>query len=119
MRHHPSVDAVKLFTLWNSDLDNGAVSSALGVSRYQLYAIGRRYGLAPRIHVRSAVGRERNNDDVEIPTEEFEARKAEVQALWSDEEREKRRVGPTARKWKLPSYAYDGRVCAFQATGLD
>jgi len=118
MKHNPSVNAVKLFSLWHSDLENGEVAAALSISRYQLYDLGRRYGLKPRTHIQSAKARITRPEPV-ITTEEYEARKAEVQALWSDEEREKRRVGPMARKWKLPSYAYDGRVCAFQPTGLD
>ena len=112
------VDTQKMFALWNGPLSSIEVASSLGISVYRLYGLGRRYGLRSRRHVVGAK-RRLKADEEEVVGEEYERRKAEVQAGWSDEEREKRRVGPAAQRWQLPSYAYDGRVCAFVQTALD
>lgn len=112
------VDMAALFRIWHGPLENAEAAAAMGVSRYQFYALGRRHGLGRRTHIQAAKARI-NHGDEEITEEEFEARRAEVQSRWSDEERERRRVGPSARPWRMPSYAYDGRVCAFAETTLD
>ena len=118
MKHNPKVDAVQLFALWHGQLPNLDVAKALGVSVYQLWVLGKRYGLPKRVHLMSAKKRGRK-PETDVVGAEYERRKAEVRARWSDEEREKRRVGPMARPWRLPSYAYDGRVCAFVKSALD
>jgi hypothetical protein len=118
MRLRPDFNTAELYRVWYSQMSNTEAAEALGVSRYQFYALGRNHRLRRRTHVQSAKARD-GHDDEEITPEEFEARKAEVQAKWSDDEREKRRVGPSARPWRLPSYAYDGRVCAFAENALD
>lgn len=118
MTHNPAVNVVELFRLWNSDLQNGDVAKALGVSRFQLWTLARRHGLSKRTHIQGKQARS-TRPEVNPTDEELEARKAEVQALWSDAEREKRRVGPQARPWSLPSFSYDGRSCAFAKTSLD
>jgi hypothetical protein len=110
-----SVDIALLFRIWHSPMGHMEAAAALGVSRAGLYALGRRHGLGRRT---PATARDKKPEP-EITPEEFEARKAEVQSKWSDDERERRRVGPTARPWRLPSYAYNGRVCAFAQTALD
>jgi hypothetical protein len=118
MRLKPEFSTAKLFEVWFSEMSHMEAARALGVSRYQFYALGRNHNLGRRTHVQGARARD-GHEDEEISPEEFESRKAEVQAKWSDDEREKRRVGPSARPWRLPSYAYDGRVCAFAENTLD
>jgi len=107
MRLKPDFSMDKFYKVWFSQLSYVEAAKALGVSRYQFYALGRRHKLG------------RRDREEQISPEEFEARRAEVEANWSDEERERRRVGPSARPWRLPSYAYDGRVCAFAENTLD
>jgi hypothetical protein len=118
MSHNPKVDAVKLFALWHGKTPNLEVARELGISVYQLYRLGQRYKLPPRVHMHGEFNRRKAKEEV-IVGEEYERRKAAIRARWSDEEREKRRVGPTARPWRLPSYAYDGRVCAFVQNAID
>ena len=107
-----SVDVTELFKVWNSHMSNADAAASLGVSGSKFYSLGCRYGLGRRTHIQALRARAGRPEPV-ITEAEFEARRAEVQAKWSPEEREKRRVGPTARPWRLPSYAFDGRVCAF------
>jgi hypothetical protein len=118
MKHNPRVDVVKLFAVWNGQLPNLEAAKALNISVYQFYMLGKRYGLKNRVHLMSAKKR-RGKPETDVTGAEYEQRKAEVRAKWSDEEREKRRVGPSARPWTMPAYAYDGRVCAFVKAALD
>jgi hypothetical protein len=118
MKHNPRVDAAKLFALWHGQLPNLDVAKSLNISVYQLWVLGKRYGLPNRVHLMSAKKRGRK-PETDVVGKEYERRKAEVRAKWSDEEREKRRVGPSARPWTMPAYAYDGRVCAFVKAALD
>jgi hypothetical protein len=118
MRHTTKISIAKFLDVWFSQMSHIEAAKSLGVSRCQFYALGRSHNLGRRAHVQSARARSGHND-AEITPEELEARRAYVQAKWSDEERERRRVGPSARPWRLPSYAYDGRVCAFAENALD
>lgn len=118
MKHNPQVDVVKLFALWNGRMPNLEVARELGISVYQLYRLGQRYKLAPRVHMHGEFNRRKAAKE-EIVGEEYERRKAAIRARWSEEEREKRLVGQTARPWRPPAYGYDGRVCAFVEAALD
>ena len=118
MKHNPRVDAAKLFALWHGQLPNLDVAKALNISVYQLWVLGKRYGLPNRVHLMSAKKRGRK-PETDVVGKEYERRKAEVRAKCSDEERETRRVGPSARPRTLPAYAYNGRVCAFVKAALD
>jgi len=118
VKHNPRIDAAELFRVWYGPLPNAEAAAALGISVYQFYVAGKRHHLPIRTHLMSAK-RRRGKPETDVVGEEYERRKAEVRAQWSDEEREKRRVGPSARPWQLPSYAYDGRVCAFVKSALD
>jgi hypothetical protein len=111
------IDPVKFFALWNGPMQNLEIRRELGLTAHQFVALGKRYGLKPRTHRMSAS--KRSGNDEAISEDEYEARKAEVQSRWSDAERERRRVGPTARRWRLPSYAYDGRSCSFVKSDMD
>lgn len=118
MNRSLKVDVVKLFALWHGRMPNLEVAKELGISVYQLYSLGQRYKLPPRVHMHGEFNRRKAKEEV-VVGEEYERRKAEIRARWSEEEREKRRVGSTARPWRPPSYAYDGRVCAFVENALD
>ena len=118
MNRSLNVDVVKLFALWHGRMQNLEVAKELGISVYQLYSLKQRYKLPPRVHMHGEFNRRKAKCEA-VDGEEYERRKAEIRARWSDEEREKRRVGPMARPWRLPSYAYDGRVCAFVKSALD
>lgn len=112
------VDTALLFRVWHSDMSNAEAMKTLGVSRAQFYALGQLHHLGRRSPAQVSKAR-RDREEPEITEDEFEARKAEVQARWSPEERERRIVGPARRAWRPPAFAFNGRVCAFAENALD
>jgi hypothetical protein len=104
------VDARKVFALWaNPELGTLEIASRLGLTKSQIWCVSRRLRLPPRPRAEM--------ERLSAPSpEEIADRCAQVRAGWSDEEREKRIVGPRRRQWSMPAYAYDGRAVAFQAT---
>lgn len=112
------VDVALLYRVWRSEMSNAEAMKALGVSRAQFYALGQLHHLGRRVHVQAAKAR-LGREEEEITEEEFEARRLEVQSKWSDEERERRQVGPSRRPWTPPAFSFNGRVCAFSDSALD
>lgn len=102
------VDVAKLFRLHaDTSLTTGEVCHRLGVTRNQMYALQKRYGLENRTTSKTA---QRRHDDPS-PAEIAE------RAAWCREQRTKEDRARDEIKgrvdWQMPSYAYDGRECAF------
>lgn len=105
------VDVAKLFRLHaDTNLTTAEVCDGLGITRNQLYALQKKYGLAKRSIEQTA---QRRHDD---PTpEEIAERAAWCRARRSADER--RRDENRGRvRWNLPSYTYNGRDCSFSAS---
>lgn len=110
------VDTLKLFRLWNKPLRNDELADAIGVPRGTLWYLRQRYKLPPR----GRVNRVPSVTERDAPTpQEIEERCAAIRASWPAGEEEKRRVGPRQKRWVMPSYAFDGRGCAFLTTTVD
>lgn len=103
------VDKERLIQLWRTEMSNAAIAAELGITELQLYVAGRHYKLEPRYpYVR------RVSAKYDPTPETIAERAAEIRAGWSDEEREKRRVGNVVNpKWEMPTFAYDGRNAVF------
>lgn len=112
------IDVALLYRVWRSEMSNAEAMKALGVTRAQFYTLGQLHKLGRRVHVQASKAR-LGREEPEITEDEFEARKAEVQARWTPEERERRIVGPARRAWRPPAFAFNGRVCAFADSALD
>ena len=74
--------------LWYTALTTEELAAELNTSVRGVYDIGKRYNLPKRAHVKKKKNRRK---DIPDPTpEELEARVKEIQAGWTDEEREAR-----------------------------
>lgn len=110
------VNTLELFRLWRTPLRNDQLADALGIPRGSLWYLRDKYKLPKR----GAGSRTPSVKEKDVPTpEEIEQRCAEIRKGWPEGEDERRMVGPRQRRWSLPSYAYDGRGCAFLEIALD
>jgi hypothetical protein len=105
-----TVDVKAVFALWaDPTLATTQIASRLGLTKNQMWNVSQRLKLPNRPRAEM--------ERLAAPTpEEISERAAAVRAGWSPAERERRIVGPGRRSWSMPSYAYDGRAVAFQAT---
>ena len=111
------VDVLTLFKLWRSPLRNDELADALGAPRGSLHYLASRYKLPKRD---PALWAKRGGVEADSPTpEQIEERAAAIRATWSEEEREKRRVGRRMQRWQMPAYALCHRDVAFREIGLD
>ena len=106
-----TIDVKRLFALWGGNMGTMQIAAAMGLTKNQVWSAARRLGLPTRPRSGS------DRDQRENPTpEQIAERAAAVRAGWPEGEAERRMVGQRQRRWSLPSYAYNGRDCAFQAT---
>jgi len=99
----PPIDVKRLFQLWQTDQTTAEIATQLGITPPQLYSVARRYALPRRTGLVN-----RCHDKVPDPTpDELVKRARAIRLGWTAEERERRRVGPTARRWQIPRYAFN------------
>lgn len=107
-------DAREVTRLWHSPMTNDRICQKLGCSSSQLYILARRLKLPNRGQVKVEDGERAPGD----PDEELiRHRAAKIQASWTPEVAERRRVGKNMRP-KMKNYVFDGRSVAFAECGL-
>lgn len=110
-----SVNAAELFRLWHMPqrvMPAVKIAEHLGVGLSTLYALARKHKLPRRPKL--------PQEELDVPTQQEIAERARaIRDAWPEGEAERRFVGATSKRWVLPSYAYDGRECAFVGTAMD
>jgi hypothetical protein len=110
------VNTLELFRLWRSPLRNDELADALGVPRGTLWYLRQRF----KLPARGKGNRVPSVTERDAPSpEEIEQRCEEIRAKWPEGEEERRRVGGGQQRWRIPSYAFDGRGCAFLEIAVD
>lgn len=113
MRCQP-IDADLLTALWTTERRSDELCEILGCTRGHLYHRAKRLGLPPRpSHLEAPTGPAAAKGD---PTEFEIAQRAEIiRQSWSDEERERRFIGPRRARVDLARYVYDARTGTFRS----
>lgn len=110
------VSRKQLGQLWdNSALSVWDILSKTGLSRYQLQALVAHYKLVRR-HKRlgSRLAREAKAEEPDAEEQAaIAARKAEIKAGWTPNERAARCVGGRRKRCEIPHYRYDNNFAGF------
>lgn len=94
----------KIKEAWWTEKPTSQIAQELNISNSRLYLLSRDIALPPRTHVKKRLNYRK---DISDPSpEEIEQRAAAIQATWTDEERENRRVTKT-RPVILKIFVYD------------
>ncbi len=108
-----NVNTLELFRLWNSEMRNDELCVKLGVPVGTLWMLRKRFKLPKR----REGSRVPTRPETAAPSpDEIAEMTAQIRAGWPAGEAERRLVGCGRRSWSLPSYAFDGRGCAFTET---
>lgn len=112
-----SVDVRMLFLMHSEGRTREEICTALGIRLGSWWAVTRRYRLPPRVPKPGQVADKTLSVD---PThDEIEERCAAIQASWTPLERERRIVGPKAKRVEAPYYTFGMQEASFsQATPL-
>jgi hypothetical protein len=110
----PPINPVELRELWASDMRSDEICERLGVTRGRLFYVAKQLGLPRRPHsLEAPTGQAASIED---PTEfEIAARAAVIRQSWSEEEHEKRFVGPKNGRVTLSHYVFDGSSYSFRS----
>jgi len=101
MPRKKNIPVPTLFKLWHSKLSTEEICKKLGIHDRTLSRLTKKHGLSKRPN--KYTGKSKTPD----PTpEELAQRALEVQAKWTESEREQRYRGSGRREWKVPRYNY-------------
>lgn len=94
----PKALVTTFIEMWEDDVPVFEIGHKLQISAQFCYKLAKHLKLEPR---------NRGRGSATLPTpEEIAARALEVQANWSEKEREKRQSGPKTKSWSPPKFAY-------------
>jgi hypothetical protein len=89
------------------------IAAEIGGTRQEVYRIAKKFGLPPRSVVKPNVEFNPSRKEIRRMTAEFREQ-------WSDEEEQKRRVGPQreSRRWSVPQVEFSMKPASFSSTYL-